>query len=55
MATSQRACHGLRGLADVILGAIFLIGAATATAQDVPQLTVGRMTGEERPIIDGSS
>ncbi len=50
MATSQCACPRVQGLA-VVVGAI-LVGAPMATAQDVPQLTVGRLTGEARPIID---
>ena len=47
------ACLGPRGLVIVVLAAILLVDAPLATAQDVPQLTVGRLTGEERPIIDG--
>ena len=33
--------------------AVLLVGALPAQAQDVPQLTVGRLTGENRPAIDG--
>ena len=42
-----------RGLAAVaLLGAVLAV-APGALAQEVPQLTVGRLTGEGRPTIDG--
>ena len=53
VAASSRSERRQRGWAGAVLLAVLLLGAVPAQAQDVPQLTVGRLTGEDRPTIDG--
>ena len=53
MASSQCASPRLRGLVPVIFVAISLVITPPSSAQGVPQLTVGHLTGEDRPVIDG--
>ena len=53
VAASSRSERRQRDWAGAVLLAVLLLGAVPAQAQDVPQLTVGRLTGEDRPTIDG--
>ncbi len=53
MAASQRESPRLRGLIAVIFMATGLVIAPPSFAQGVPQLNVGQLTGENRPVIDG--
>ncbi|MBI2186371.1 MAG: carbohydrate binding family 9 domain-containing protein [Acidobacteria bacterium] len=43
----------MRARRGLISGAFLVVLASAAAAQDVPQLTVGRLTGEDAPQIDG--
>ena len=53
MAASQCASPRLRGLVVVTFTALGLVIVPPSFAQGVPQLNVGHLTGEDRPIIDG--
>ena len=53
MASSQCVFPRLWGLVAVIFVAISLVIAQPSSAQGVPQLTVGQLTGEDRPVLDG--
>ncbi len=53
MEESQPVCPRPRGLAAVAFVATVVAVASSALAQDVPQVTVGRLTDEDRPVIDG--
>lgn len=53
MASSQCVTPRFRGLVVGAFMAMSLGVAAPSLAQDVPQLTVGHVTGEDRPVIDG--
>jgi hypothetical protein len=53
MAALRKEIPGLRGLVAVMAMAIGLVVVPPSFAQGVPQLTVGQLTGEDRPVIDG--
>ena len=53
MASSQCVSPRFWGLVAVIFVAISLVITPPSSAQGVPQLTVGHLTGEDRPILDG--
>jgi len=53
MAVSWCVFSRLQGLVTVTLVAISFVVAPSGFAQGVPQLTVGHLTGEVRPVIDG--
>ncbi len=53
MAASQCVFPRLRGLVTVTFVAMSLGIVPPSFAQGVPQLTVGHLTGEDRPVIDG--
>ena len=53
MPASQCAYPRSHGLAAVALVGAVLAVAPGAVAQEVSQLTVGHLTGEDRPTIDG--
>ena len=53
MASSQCVFPRLWGLVAVIFVAISLVVTPPSSAQGVPQLTVGQLTGEDRPVVDG--
>ena len=53
MASAQCASSPLRGLVAAIVVAISLVITPPSAAQGVPQLTVGHLTGDDRPVIDG--
>ena len=53
MASSQCVSPRLRGLVAVIFVAMNLVVTPPSSAQGVPQLTVGHLTGEDRPVVDG--
>ena len=54
MASSQCVSPRVRGLVAVIVAAASLVLTPFSAAQGVPQLTVGHLTGEDRPIVDGT-
>ena len=53
MASSQCVPLRLRGLVAVIFVTMSLVVTPPSSAQGVPQLTVGHLTGEDRPVVDG--
>jgi hypothetical protein len=54
MISSKCVYPRLRGLVAVVLVAMSLVIAPPSSAQGVPQLTVGHLTGEDQPVIDGT-
>jgi len=53
VASKGKSVVGPRGLFPVVVVSFVLVVASFATAQEIPQLTVGRLADDERPEIDG--